>query len=244
MGIGLKVFENIRIVLVNTSHPGNIGAAARAMKNMGFSHLYLISPESFPHQKATVRAAGADDILANATVVSSLEAAITGCDLVFATSARLRTLSWPMCNPRQCAEQIVNQPHRNVAVVFGRERSGLTNEELSHCCQHVYIPTAFDFTSLNLAAAVQVMVYEIHTRTLSDYEKPEFSETRSLATADQMNDCYQHLEQVLIKLEFLDPKQPKMLLQRLKRLFNRAQIDDTEISILRGILSAIDRRVH
>lgn len=238
------MFDNIRIVLVNTSHPGNIGAAARAMKNMGFSRLYLVSPESFPHQQATVRAAGADAILANATVVDNLQTAISGCDLVFATSARLRTLSLPICNPRQCAEQILSHPQREIAVVFGRERTGLTNDELSLCHQHIYIPTISDFSSLNLAAAVQVLVYEIHMGTLNEHEDNEKSTARSLATADQMEGYYQHLEQTLTKLKFLDPKQPKMLLQRLRRLFNRAQLDDTELNILRGILRAIDRRAE
>lgn len=238
------MFGNIRIVLVNTSHPGNIGAAARAMKNMAFSRLYLVQPEIFPHQQATVRAAGADDILANATVVSDLQTALKDCDLVFATSARLRTLPWPVCNPRQCAEQISQQPQREVAIVFGRERTGLTNEELSSCHQHVYIPTASDFSSLNLAAAVQLVVYEIYMKTLNKHEQSEFPEERSLATANQMDGYYQHLEQTLINLEFLDPKQPKMLIQRLKRLFNRAQIDITELNILRGILSAMDKWTH
>lgn len=237
------MFENIRIVLVNTSHPGNIGAAARAMKNMGFSRLYLAAPQSFPHQQATVRAAGADDILANAIVVSDLVTAISGCDLVFATSARLRTLSLNICNPRQCATQLASQPQREVAIVFGRERTGLTNEELGHCHQHVCIPTASDFSSLNLAAAVQVMVYEIYMGAFAAEHEVEKPAQRSLATAEQMNGYYQHLEQTLTKIEFLDPKQPKMLLQRLRRLFNRAQIDDTELNILRGILSAIDRRI-
>lgn len=237
------MFENIRIVLVNTSHPGNIGAAARAMKNMGFSRLYLAAPQSFPHQQATVRAAGADDILANAIVVNDLVTAISGCDLVFATSARLRTLSLNICNPRQCATQLANQPQREVAIVFGRERTGLTNEELGHCHQHVFIPTASDFSSLNLAAAVQVMVYEIYMGAFAAEHEVEKPAQRSLATAEQMNGYYQHLEQTLTKIEFLDPKQPKMLLQRLRRLFNRAQIDDTELNILRGILSAIDRRI-
>jgi len=226
---------------VNTSHAGNIGAAARAMKNMGLSQLYLVSPESFPNHQATARAAGADDVLANAVVVDDLPTAISGCDLVFATSARSRTLPWPMCNPRECAQQISNEPQRQIAIVFGRERTGLTNEELSYCHQHVFIPTASDFSSLNLAAAVQVIVYEIRMAALNEPENKK-PEKRVLATADQMNGYYQHLEQTLTKLEFLDPKQPKMLLQRLRRLFNRAQVDDTELNILRGILTAIDRR--
>lgn len=235
------MLNHIRIVLVNTSHAGNIGAVARAIKNMGLCELYLVSPESFPNHQATARAAGADNILENAVVVDDLPSAITGCDLVFGTSARSRTLSWPMCNPRECAEQISSEPTRQIAIVFGRERTGLTNEELSYCHQHVFIPTDPKFSSLNLAAAVQVIVYEVRMAVFNKTENKQ-SEKRVLATADQMNGYYQHLEKTLTNLEFLDPKQPKMLLQRLRRLFNRAEVDDTELNILRGILSAIDRR--
>lgn len=234
--------KNVRIVLVNTSHPGNIGATARAMKNMAFSRLYLVAPQKFPHQKATVRAAGADDILEQACVVEDLPTALAGCDLVFATSARLRALSWPMCQPRQCAEQIVQQPEREIALVFGRERMGLTNEELAYCQHHVHIPTQDSFSSLNLAAAVQVMVYEIYATFRSDLQSLRNHELRELATVDQMAGFYDHLERTLTELQFLDPKQPKMLMQRLKRLFNRAQVDTTELNILRGILSAINKR--
>ena len=237
------MFDNIRIILVHTSHPGNIGAAARAMKTMGLSRLYLVAPEQFPHQQATTRAAGADDILANAQIVSDLPAALQGCDLVFATSARLRTLPWPLCHPHAAAAQMVRDSHRNIAIVFGRESAGLTNEELSYCHQHIYIPTQDSFSSLNLAAAVQVIVYEIYSITVTQ-KIPRSQEATMLATADQMASFYTHLEQTLIQLEFLDAKQPKMLMQRLKRLFNRAKVDTTEINILRGILSAIHRSLR
>lgn len=237
------MFNNIRIVLVNTSHPGNIGAVARAMKNMGFSRLVLVSPETFPHEFASARAAGADDILQSAEVVDDLSAALKGCDLVFATSARSRTLSWPMCSPRDSAEQVVQSSEREVALVFGRERTGLTNEELSYCQHHISIPTEKSFSSLNLAAAVQVMVYEIRMSSLAINQEKHAQVQRELATADQMAGLYQHLEKSLTDLEFIDPKQPKMLMQRLKRLFSRAQVDVTELNILRGILSAVDKKI-
>ena len=236
------MFDRIRIVLVNTSHPGNIGAAARAMKNMGFSRLVLVSPESFPHEFAQARAAGADDILENAQVVDDLSTALKGCDLVFASSARARTLSWPLCNPRECAEQIAESSEREVALVFGRERTGLTNDELSYCQHHISIPTEENFSSLNLAAAVQVMAYEIRMTGLAREQGGHSQAERSLATADQMTGLYQHLEKTLTELEFIDPKQPKMLMQRLKRLFSRAEVDVTELNILRGILSAVDKK--
>ncbi len=240
------MLQNIRIVLVNTSHPGNIGAVARAMKNMGLSRLTLVSPEEFPHGQATARAAGADDILQKAVIVDNLPEALVDCDLVFGTSARPRTLSWSVCDPRECAKEVLKHSEKGeVAIVFGRESSGLTNEELSHCQRHVFIPTASpDFSSLNLAAAVQVIVYEILITSLNKEDKTNFEETRELATADQMNGFYEHLEQTLEDLKFLDPKQPKMLMYRLKRLFGRAQVDTTEINILRGILSAVDWQVR
>lgn len=238
-----EIQDNIRIVLVNTSHPGNIGATARAMKNMGFSQLYLVSPQKFPHQDATVRAAGADDILSGTIIVDELPQALAGCNLVFATSARLRTLPWPICDPRQCAEQIKQNPQGKIAIVFGRESAGLTNEELSYCQHHICIPTQDTFSSLNLAAAVQVIVYEIYV-SIAHRESPSVSTNfEHLATSDQMTGFYNHLEQTLTDLEFLDVKQPKMLMQRLKRLFNRAKLDATEINILRGVLSTIDRRI-
>lgn len=232
--------SNIRIVLVNPSHPGNIGAAARAMKNMGLSHLYLVSPETFPHIDAIVRAAGADDLLANAVVVDDFTKALAGCELVLGTSARTRHLPWPLCNPRESAEIIFQHSQHQVAIVFGRERSGLTNDELALCHYHVHIPTNAEYSSLNLAAAVQVIVYELHMAGLisqpsSNEQAPE------LATADQVAGFYQHLESTLMNLEFLDPKQPKLLMQRLQRLFNRAQLETKELNILRGILTAVDK---
>lgn len=232
----------MRIVLVNTSHPGNIGAAARAMKNMGLQHLALVGPAHFPHAEATARASGADDILANAQVYPDLPAAIADCQLVLASSARSRSLPWPLISPRQAAEQVVQNSAQTVAVVFGNERVGLSNDELSVAQVHINIPTVEGFSSLNLAAAVQVIAYELFVQAKNtDIQLVE--EMRELISADQMNGFMQHLEDVLTKVEFLNPDHPKLLMKRLQRLFHRASLDTTELNILRGILSAVDNKV-
>lgn len=235
------MFKNIRIVLVNPSHPGNIGAVARAIKNMGLSRLYLVAPEHFPHQQAFDRAVGAADVLHEAVVTSDLGQALAGCHFVYATSARSRRLDWPECDARQCAMQIIHtQQHQEVALVFGRESSGLTNEELAFGNMHVHIPAAEEFSSLNLAAAVQICAYEIRMAGLG-HQPAQGKVARQLAPNEQLTGFYAHLETVLVKLEFLNPKHPKKLMQRLQRLFNRAELDATEINILRGILTAIDK---
>ncbi len=235
------MFENIRIVLVNPSHPGNIGAVARAMKNMGLSRLYLVAPESFPHQQASDRAVGAGDILATAIVTADLGQALADCHFVYATSARSRRLDLPECDARECASQIVHShPQQEVALVFGRESSGLTNEELTYSNIHVHIPTAQEFSSLNLAAAVQICAYELHMATLIQQPGP-VKISRQLAANADIAGFYAHLESTLVSIEFLNPKHPKKLIQRLHRLFNRAQLDDSEVNILRGMLTAINK---
>jgi tRNA (cytidine32/uridine32-2'-O)-methyltransferase len=234
--------SNIRIVLVNTTHPGNIGAAARAMKNMSLERLYLVEPQGFPSAEATARASGADDVLAKAMVCRSLEEALQGCHLVVGTSARSRTIAWPVENPRQSAARLIDESrHGEVAVVFGREHSGLSNEELEKCHYLVHIPTNQDYSSLNLAAAVQVLAYELMVVT-PDKNSGIQDEERELATADEIESFFVHLEQTLIELEFLDSNQPRKLMRRLRRLFNRARPDRTELNILRGILSAAQGR--
>lgn len=238
------MLEQVRIVLVNPSHPGNIGATARAMKTMGLSSLYLVAPACFPHQEATVRAAGADDILANAVVVDTLGAAVADCRLVFGTSARSRSLPWPCCTPRECAERVVRAAHCSVAIVFGRESRGLSNEELALCHYHVHIPAVEAFSSLNLASAVQVLVYELFVAKNLEVPSATKQEEMDLpATVEQVTGFLQQLETLLLNIEFLDPKHPKLLLQRLARLFNRAQLEEKEIHILRGILSTIEKRL-
>lgn len=234
------MINNVRIILVNPSHPGNIGAVARAMKTMGLSELYLVNPASFPDEQAITRASGADDLLDKATVVTDLQQALAGCHFVIGTSARSRALNKPIVTPRQAAGSVANQPDVHFGLLFGRERTGLTNEELSICHQHLMIDSNPEFSSLNLAAAVQIISYELRMAITSQQDKPQ-TETRELASADQLIGFYQHLEKTLTGIHFLDPKQPKLLMQRLQRLFNRALLDAKEINILRGILSNIDK---
>jgi len=236
---------NIRIVLVNTTHPGNIGAAARAMKNMCLERLYLVEPQGFPSAEATARASGADDVLANAVVCDSLEQALDGCHFVVGTSARSRSISWPVENPRQAAARVMQESRDGeVALVFGREHSGLTNEELEKCHYLVHIPTNPDYSSLNLAAAVQVLCYELMLFSPDENSHLE-DEARDLASAAEMESFFGHLEQTLVELEFLDASHPRKLMRRLRRFFNRARPDKTEMNILRGVLSAAQgRKLH
>lgn len=233
---------NIRIVLVNPSHPGNIGAVARAMKTMELKHLYLVKPKNFPHVDATARAAGADDILANATVTSSLTDALKGSNVVFGTSARLRALSLPKLQPKEAAQIIIKTaPTHIVTIIFGRENNGLTNEELELCNYHLYIPTNPAFYSLNLAAAVQLVAYEI--KMLQPVDNIKNTITEELATTEELQAFYQHLQQILIAIKFLDLKNPRKVLSRLMLLFNRTRLNKNEVNILRGILTAIQSKL-
>lgn len=237
------IIKNIRIVLVNPSHPGNIGASARAMKTMGLDKLVLVSPVEFPSNEAISRAVGADDLLTNATVCDSLDEAIDCCRLVVATSSRARRIDWPALDPETCASRLVSQAAAtDVALVFGRERTGLTNAELDRCQYMVTIPVNPEYTSLNLAAAVQIMCYEIYLAAMqSDGAASSLSlaSVHRLSTQDEMQRFYQHLEQTLVDIDFLDPTHPRKLMRRLYRLFNRAGVDEREMNILRGILTAI-----
>lgn len=236
----MKMPLPFRIVLVRTSHPGNIGAAARAMKTMGMTELVLVSPERFPDGEATARASGADDVLANARVVDSLVEAIGDCGFVVGASARLRSLPWPTLDPRQAAAAITEHRNEGVAVVFGPEQSGLDNEHLALCQQLVHIPANPDYSSLNLAQAVQVVCYELRMASLQ--VPPTVERERRLASAAEVDRFHGHLEEVLTAVGFLNPDHPRQLLLRLRRLFNRAQLDDNEVNILRGILSSVDPR--
>lgn len=241
-------FSNIRIVLVNTSHPGNIGGAARAMKNMGLSRLYLVSPQDYPSDKAVWRSAGATDVLDNAVVVDSLDEAIAGCGLVVGTSARERRIPWPLLDPRQCGESVWSEAAAHeVAVVFGREDRGLTNEELYKCNYHVHIPANPEYSSLNLATAVQVICYEIRMAYLTAEEGntlPQFQWDMPPAEPKAMEMYYDHLEQTLVDLDFLDRDNPKQTMTRLRRLYNRIRMDQMELNILRGVLTAMQNYVH
>lgn len=251
--VGLKVLDNIRVVLVNTSHPGNIGGAARAMKNMGLSQLMLVAPEVFPSPDAVARASGASDVLDKAQVVDTLEQALVGCTVVLGTSARERRIPWPLLDPRECAAVSLDQAAGGgqVALVFGREYAGLTNEELQRCQYHVHIPSDPQFGSLNLAAAVQVLTYEVRMAWLSRQGQPtkrEKLETTAMlnaepATADELERYYDHLEQALIDIGFLDPEKPRHLMSRLRRLYGRAGVSKLEMNILRGILTETQRAV-
>lgn len=234
-------FPQPRIVLVNTSHPGNIGAAARAMKNMGLNQLCLVDPLHFPNAEATARASGADDLLAKAQCYPTLEQAIADSVLVIGASARRRSLPVPMLDPRVCAKMIADQASgQTVSLLFGRERTGLTNEELDCCHYLVQIPTDPAYPSLNLAAAVQVIAYELRMTGEESVRGPV--QQMEYASVREMERFYAHLEQTLIELEFLDPDNPRQLMRRLRRLFGRARPDQNEINILRGILTAANKK--
>ncbi len=236
--------SRVRVVLVNTSHPGNIGAVARAMKNMGVQKLSLVQPADFPSAEATARASGADDILAGAQVVESLPEALAECALVVGASARLRTISWPTLDPRACAERMVNVATSDpVALVMGRERTGLTNAELEHCHYLVHIPANPDYTSLNVAAATQVLVYELRMAALAraDALDTRWHSDHPFATSEELEGLYAHFETALTQLGFLDPANPRQLMRRLRRLFNRSQLDRMEVNILRGILATAEK---
>ena len=229
----------VRVVLINTTHPGNIGATARAMKTMGLSALHLVTPKIFPNAEATAMASGADDLLQTAVVHDSLDSALEGCNLVMGTSARLRSLPMPMLDARAASERAVAESAvHEVAILFGRERYGLTNEEMQRCQYPVNIPSNPAYSSLNLAQAVQIIGYELRVAAMGgagvalpplDWEPVD---------AAQMEGLFEHLEQTLLDIRFLNPKQPKRLMMRLRRLFNRARPDQNEVNILRGILKA------
>jgi TrmH family RNA methyltransferase len=236
-----EAMKQPRIVLVNTSHPGNIGAAARAMKNMGLSELCLVDPQRYPSAEATARASGADDLLARTKCFGTLDEAIADAVLVIGASARSRSLPVPMLDPRACAKLVYEQPDaKTVAILFGRERTGLSNEELDRCHYLVQIPGNPEYPSLNIAAAVQVIVYEL--RLLAGHGANTPQTAIDYATAQQMEQFFDHLEETLVELEFLDPENPKQLMRRLRRLFGRTRPDQNEINILRGILTAMNKK--
>lgn len=234
------MLNNIRTVLIGTSHPGNIGSAARAMKTMGLSQLYLVEPLTFPHPKATEMAAGAVDLLEKAIVVNSLDEALHDCSWVVGTSVRERAIPWPMLTPREFAEKTAHSSNNKVAILFGREQSGLTNEELHRCQYHIQIPSNPVYSSLNLAAAVQVIAYELRVAASSASAPVQWD--YPLANQSELEGMFAHLEQVLIELDFLKPSAPRQLMTRLRRLFYRAGLDKMEVNILRGIYTAIKQQ--
>jgi tRNA (cytidine32/uridine32-2'-O)-methyltransferase len=236
-------FRGIRFVLVETTHTGNLGAAARAMKTMGLSRLALVNPKQPPDAEALARAAGADDLLERAGIHPDLGDALAGCRLAIGASARLRSLEWPVLEPPEAARLLLAEAAQGeVALVFGRESSGLANAELARCHYLVHIPTDPAFGSLNLAAAVQVLAYEIR-RAWREGRGERLAETpRELASAGEMEGFHAHLAQTLSDIGFADPERSVRLLMRLRRLFNRARPDRVELNILRGILSAAQGR--
>jgi TrmH family RNA methyltransferase len=238
------MLSSTRILLLNTSHPGNIGAAARAMKTMGLEELCLVQPKAFPAAEATARASGADDLLARARVFDSLDEALQGCNLVIGASARARSIPCPLLDPRECAGMIAGQGgDGRAAILFGNEQSGLSNAEMDRCQYLVRIPANPEYSSLNLAAAVQIISYEL--RMASDAETGDVAGGQPQPVAvdsAEMERFYRHLEQVLVELDFLDPENPRQLMRRLRRLYNRAGPDGNEMNILRGILTATQQK--
>lgn len=247
--------DHIRIVLIETSHSGNIGAVARAMKNMGLRNLYLVNPASFPDEASYARAAGASDILDRAQVVDTFDEAIADCVLVMGTSARGRKVPWPVIPPSDCAARAAEQAGQgSVALVFGRENHGLSNDELQRCHYHIHIPSNPDYSSLNLAMAVQVICYELRMNYLASQEAGDQQATVrpmlkpgdegwdiSAASVGDVEGFFSHLEQVLVDIDFHRRQNPRQLMTRLRRLFQRAHLDQMEINILRGILSAVQK---
>jgi len=244
----INALKAVRIVLVNTSHPGNIGGVARAMKNMGLTELYLVSPADFPSDRAQWRAANALDILKSAKVVDTLDDAIGDCGLVIGTSARSRRIPWPLVTPRECADRSYYESTSHpVAIVFGREDRGLTNEELHKCNYHVHIPSNPEYSSLNLAAAVQVVAYELRMTCLNNQQgKAIHFDDWDMPPAKNkaLEHYYEHLQSTLEQVGFLEPGNPRKTMTRLRRLYSRVRLDEMELNILRGVLTAMQNFVY
>jgi len=237
--------SRIHVVLSHPTHSGNIGAVARAMKNMGLNSLRLVAPEADPlASDARARAAGADDVLASASVYSDLSEALTGSKLVIGSSARSREIAWPTLQPREAAGELVRASVDGpVSVVFGQERMGLTNDELDHCHYVIAIPANPAFPSLNLAAAVQIIAYEVMLADGGAVGPPLAGTDEVPATHDELQRFYRHLEEVLNDVGFFGARHPEKLMRRLVRLFNRARLADSEVSILRGILTSVQQSI-
>jgi TrmH family RNA methyltransferase len=231
----------VRIVLVDTSHPGNVGATARAMKTMGLAELALVRPKLFPSDEATARAAGADDILRDARVHATLGDAIADCGWVVGASARLRTVALPTVDPREAAHEIWRRLAANrVAVLLGPEQSGLTNDDLARCQQLVHIPTNPAFGSLNLAMAAQVLCYELRMAMPSRPPVEGLASDGRLATAAELEHLHEHLERLLTESGFLHPEHQRQVKLKLRRIFHKATLEDNELAILRGALTSLD----
>ena len=239
--------QNISFILVGTTHPGNIGAAARAMKNMGIHQMRLVSPKEFPHEKAFFRAKAATDVLEKAEVHKSLNDAISEAKLVIGTSARNRKVPWPIVSPREAAEEVVSfskTSEGKTAVIFGREDRGLTNEELGLCNLHVHIPSSDEYPSLNLSQAIQIIAYEIRLKTLSHEGKLEKQEWDvPLAENAEIERLIEHFDELMQDVEFYETDNPRQLLTRVRRFFKRSKLDHMEANIFRGVFAAIQKKL-
>jgi tRNA (cytidine32/uridine32-2'-O)-methyltransferase len=256
------MLAQVKIVLVEPTHPGNIGAVARAMKTMGLSCLNLVNPKKFPHYEASKRAAGADSVLENAVVTDTLREAISDCQVIYGTSVRDREVTWPTFTPNEVAQDILevcaveasstSQSQQSVAILFGRESSGLTNEELSFCQSQIRIPANDEYSSLNLASAVQIIAYEIRMAYLANSLEEDSSEEalspakqrQQLASLQEREGYYAHLLETIEKLDFIKSKPPTKLMRKLTRLYNKADMSVEEVQILRGILTAFAQQLE
>jgi tRNA (cytidine32/uridine32-2'-O)-methyltransferase len=239
-----NLLNSVKVVLVGTTHPGNIGATARAMKNMGILDLALVEPKEFPSDVATFRSKAAKDILEKASVHRSLAEAVSECELVVGTSARGRTVPWPVLNPREAAEEM-HKSSRNgkVAIVFGREDRGLTNEELGLCNFHVHIPSDPEYSSLNLSQAVQILAYEIRLSYLKDQHVNKDYWDVELANNEQTERLINHMDELMQEVDFYDVENPRKLLVRVRRFFKRSKIDVMEANIFRGLFATIQKKL-
>ena len=259
----LELLSRIRVVLVEPTHPGNIGAVARSLKTMGLSRLVIVNPQKFPHDEATKRAAGAESVLNSAVIVDDVQQAISDCTLVLGTSVRDREVSWPTFDPRVSASNMLKHISDNldagtnsqpeVAILFGRESSGLTNQEMDLCHSQIRIPANAEYSSLNLASAVQIISYELQMEALAmtgvDSDCAEESvnpieQKQQLANKEHQQVHLEHLHDVLEKLEFFKKKPPELLMRKLTRLYNKSELSVEEIQILRGILSAMGNELN
>lgn len=239
------MLERVKVVLVGTTHSGNIGSAARAMKVMGLSQMVLVDPQCQVDAQAIALAAGASEIALNAQIYPTLEAAVADCGLVVGTSARSRTLEWPMLEPRECGEKLISEANQHsVAMVFGRERTGLTNDELQLCHYHVCVPANPEYSSLNLAMAVQLLSYEVRMAYLALQQSSQSSTLQEEYPRHQeLERFYAHLERVIMQTEFISAQQPGQVMNKLRRMFTRARPEAQEINILRGILTSVQKSI-
>lgn len=237
----MKTLDYIRVVLVQPTHPGNIGATARAMANMGVSRLVLVDPVDFPSPIATARAAGAEAILDGALVVEDLDQAISDCTLVIGTTARSRSIQWPEKSPASATKSVLSGGHEHVAYLFGRESSGLTNQELERCQFLIRIPVEESFSSLNLASAATVILYELRKQAI-DQVPFTASVTDALATASEMRDFLDHMDRFVKRVEFSDGRSSK-LQRKMARMFNRIQMYAQEVRMMRGLFKAVEDKL-